>query len=163
MEDLSTAVGSALQKYYEEVAGKIHKCVDPLSDRAFWTKPYPYGNSIGHLLLHLTGNLHDRIASRIAGSNYQRDRDREFSDPEHKPKADIVKDFDKAIEMVLSVIRQQSTQDWTAPYVAATGPPAPDRVSIFIRVLAHCNHHLGQIIYLTKELEINANHQLKGS
>lgn len=163
MEDLAAVVGSALQKYYEEVAVKIHKCVDPLSDLAFWTKPYPYGNSIGHLLLHLTGNMQDRVGSRIAGSNYQRDRNREFTESEQKPKQDIVKAFDEAIEMVLTVMRQQSAQDWAAPYFAATGPSAPDRISIFIRVLAHCNHHLGQIIYLTKELEINPATQLKGN
>jgi uncharacterized damage-inducible protein DinB len=159
MTDLSLAVSAALTKYYEDVAGKIHKWVDPLSDEAFWTKPYPYGNSVGHLVLHLTGNLQDRIAARISGSGYQRDRNREFTDSEKRPKNEVLANFDEAIAMVIDVIQQQHADNWLAPYRAATGPVASDRLSIVIRCLTHCNHHLGQIIYLTKELDRNADHQ----
>jgi len=42
--------------------------VDPLSNEQFWPKPYPYGNSIGHLVLHLTGNLNYYIGARVGGN-----------------------------------------------------------------------------------------------
>jgi uncharacterized damage-inducible protein DinB len=153
MVDLGSTLSSALIKYYEEVAEKIHGRVDNLSTEALWTKPYPYGNSIGHLLLHLTGNLEDRIGARIVGTSYQRNRELEFANPHHAPKEEVLAAFDAAMNLVFSTIRLQSAEDWLVEYVAATGPPAPDRLSIFIRCLTHCNHHLGQIIYLTKEID----------
>ena len=32
-----------------------------------WIKPFPFGNSIGHLVLHLTGNLNHYIGALVAG------------------------------------------------------------------------------------------------
>jgi hypothetical protein len=54
--------------------------------------------------------------------------------------------------MVTSTIRAQSPQDWVAPYSAALEPAAHDRFTVIMRMAAHAYHHVGQIIYLAKEL-----------
>src|SRR5262249_52283908 len=84
-------------RYYRQCSEKIHALVDPLSDDQIWTKPYPYGNSIGHLLLHLTGNLSYYIGAEIGGSGYVRNRPLEFSDSTRHPKATLLGNFDVAI------------------------------------------------------------------
>lgn len=76
MEDLAKTVSGGLEAYYQYVAEHIHRWVDPLSQEQFWRKPYPYGNSVGHLILHLTGNLSYYIGTRIAETGYIRNRDR---------------------------------------------------------------------------------------
>ena len=48
-----------------------------------WTKPFPFGNSVGHLVLHLTGNLNHYVGAMVAGTGYVRDREHEFTDPAH--------------------------------------------------------------------------------
>ena len=141
-----------LPGYYEEVRDKVHTWVAPISTEQLWTRPYPYGNSIGHLLLHLTGNLNYYIGARIAGTGYVRDRDREFNDTGRKPKDEVVADFDRAIALVVSTIGAQSPQDWSALYSAEREPVAKDRFTVFFRMAAHAYHHVGQIIYLSKEL-----------
>ena len=60
----------------------MHRLAEGLSDVQFWARPYPYGNSMGHLVLHLTGNLNFYIGREMAGTGYVRDREREFHDPE---------------------------------------------------------------------------------
>ena len=35
-----------------------------LSEEQFWRNPFPYGNDIGHLVLHLTGNLNYYIGAK---------------------------------------------------------------------------------------------------
>jgi hypothetical protein len=62
------------------VQAKVHKLVEPLSSEQIWHGPFPYGNSIGNLILHLTGNLNYYIGVPIAGRGYIRHRDLEFSD-----------------------------------------------------------------------------------
>src|ERR1700675_2305227 len=57
MTDLADTVVSEFASRFENITAKLHKWVDPLSNQQFWRNPYPYGNSIGHLVLHLTGNL----------------------------------------------------------------------------------------------------------
>jgi hypothetical protein len=156
MQELVSVVSSTLAVYYEEVRENIHKWVGPITTEQLWRNPYPYGNSIGHLLLHLTGNLNYYIGAQIAGTGYVRNRPLEFSDASKRPKEQVLADFDVAISMVASTIRAQSPQDWVAPYSAVLEPEAHNRFTVFMRMAAHAYHHTGQIIYLSKELTKSA-------
>ena len=152
MPELAPVVGSTLASYYEEVRDKIHDLVASLSTGQLWTKPYPYGNSIGHLLLHLTGNLNNYIGAQIAKTGYVRNRPLEFTDPVEHPKEEVLAKFDATIDMVVDTISKQSPEDWTAPYSDPTEPRTQTRFACFLRMAAHAYHHTGQIIYLAKEL-----------
>ena len=150
MPELATLVPATLAAYYEEVRDKIHELVAPISTEQLWRKPYPYGNSIGHLLLHLTGNLNHYVGARIAGTGYIRNRPLEFSDTSKRSKEQVLADFDRAIDMVAATIRKQSAEDLTAPYSDPTEPRSNTRFAVFLRMAAHAYHHTGQIIYLAK-------------
>jgi uncharacterized damage-inducible protein DinB len=152
MSELAPTVTSTLAAYYEEVRDKIHEWVAPISTEQLWTRPYPYGNSIGHLLLHLTGNLNHYIGARIAGTGYVRNRPLEFSDTSRRPKEQVLADFDRAIDMVAATIRKQRPEDLTAPYSDPTEPRSNTHFAVFMRMAAHAYHHTGQIIYLVKDL-----------
>jgi uncharacterized damage-inducible protein DinB len=152
MADLSGTIAGGLANYYEHVAKQLHKWVDPLSSEQFWRNPYPYGNSVGHLVLHLTGNLSYYIGARIAETGYVRNRDREFTETQRRPKEQALGEFDRIIALVAATIRKQSTEDWSADYTAEREPEAKDRFTAFLRCAGHAYHHVGQIIYLSKEL-----------
>ena len=152
MRELNETVADGLAAYYEYVAANLHKWVDPLSNEQFWRKPYPYGNSIGHLVLHLTGNLNYYIGARMAETGYVRDREREFTDKQPPSKDEVLRAFDKAIAMVLATIRKQRAADWGKAYTAEREPEAKDRMQIFVRCAGHAYHHVGQMVYLTREL-----------
>ncbi len=158
MPELAPVVAETLASYYEEVRDSIHELVAPLSTDHLWTRPYPYGNSIGHLLLHLTGNLNNYIGARIANTGYVRNRPLEFSDTLKRAKEQVLADFDAAISMVAATIRKQSSEDWVAPYSDPTEPRTTTRFGAFMRMAAHAYHHTGQIIYLSKELTKSAGH-----
>ena len=152
MADLATTVANDLADYYKMVQEQVHKWVDPLATEQIWKRPYPYGNSIGHLLLHLTGNLNYYIGAQVARTGYVRDRDREFNEAERKPKEEVMQAFDRTIAMVVETIRQQSREDWLKPYSAEREPESKERFAVFLRCAGHAYHHVGQIIYLSKEL-----------
>ncbi|MFI5057043.1 MAG: DinB family protein [Candidatus Acidiferrales bacterium] len=152
MADLSGTVAGDLADYYEFVAKQLHKWVDPLSNEQFWRNPYRYGNSVGHLVLHLTGNLSYYIGARIAATGYVRDRDREFTETQRLPKEQVLEKFDRIIALVVATIRKQSAGDWTLEYSAEREPEAKDRFAAFLRCAGHAYHHVGQIIFLSKEL-----------
>jgi hypothetical protein len=54
--------------------------------------------------------------------------------------------------MVVSTVRKQKPEDWMAPYSAELEPEAAERFMIFLRCAGHAYHHVGQIIFLSKEL-----------
>ena len=150
MDDISSTIATSLVDYFEMVRQRAHEWVAPISEDQLWQRPYPYGNSAGHLLLHLTGNLNYYVGARIAGTGYVRDRDREFGETERRPKAEVLAGFDRAIAMVKDTIRKQSEADWSAPF-SADRSEARDRFSILLTCAGHAYHHVGQLIYLSKQ------------
>ncbi len=155
MSELANTVASELAAYFENIAAKLHKRVDPLSDQQFWRNPYPYGNGIGHLLLHLTGNLNYYIGAQIAATGYVRNRDREFTEADRPSKEEVVRKFDDAIKLVVDTIRKQSPENWSAAY-SAERSKEKNRFAIVLSCAAHADHHIGQIIYLSTELTSQA-------
>lgn len=152
MSALSEVIGKDLAGYYAMVREQTHLSVDPLTEEQLWRRPLTHGNSVGHLLLHMTGNLNYYIGARVAETGYVRDRDREFNEPERRPKAEVVAAFDAAIAMVIRTIEKQSEQDWLRPYSAEREPETAERFAIFLRCAGHAYHHVGQLIYLSREL-----------
>jgi len=155
----SVLISRSLGGHYTRVRDKIHTLVDPLSSEEIWTRPYPYGNSIGHLLLHLTGNLNYYIGAQIAGTGYVRDRPREFADTAHSPKQDVLAAFDAAIDMVLATLAVQGDSDWAAPFSGVGAEDIGNRFAMFLRCAAHADHHAGQMIYLCKQLTLTTRAQ----
>ena len=152
MADLKSTIASGLTARYRKLAGVVRELATPLSDEQFWTKPFPFGNSFGNLVLHLTGNLNYYIGAQIAGTGYVRDRPLEFSEATRPSKAEVLKKFDEAIEMVLGAIKRQSAEDWSKEYTAV-GADARDRFDMVVQCATHLHHHVGQMMYLGFELK----------
>ena len=152
MSSLHETIARDLAEYYRMVREQTHKWVNPLTTEQIWENPYGYGNSVGNLLLHMTGNLNYYIGARVAGTGYVRDRDREFTERQAKTKEEVLAAFDKTIDMVVETMRKQSAEDWLKPYSADREPEASERFNIFLRCAGHAYHHVGQIIYLAREL-----------
>jgi len=151
MPDLSSSVALEFAGHFEDVAAKLHKWVDPLSSKQFWRNPYAHGNSVGHLVLHLTGNLSYYIGAQIGSTGYARNRDREFTEASPPAKEDVLRAFDRAMRTVVETIRKQSESDWSATY-SAERSKQKNRFAIMLNCAAHADHHVGHIIYLSGEL-----------
>jgi len=152
MPELDSALPSVLSSRYAANLARIRELASPLTEEQFWTKPYAYGNSFGHLMLHLTGNLNYYIGAQIANRGYVRDREREFTESNPPSKEDVLKGIDAAVAMVMETIRGQSSSDWVKAY-SAVGRDCSNRLDIVVQCAAHMQHHIGQMIYLTYELK----------
>jgi len=152
MRDLKQTIASDLTARYKKLAGVVQELAAPLGDEQLWEKPFAFGNSFGHLMLHVTGNLNYYIGAQIAGTGYVRDRPLEFSDAARPSRAEVLKKFDQAIEMVVATINGQSAEDWSKEY-AAVGADARDRFDMFLQCATHLHHHIGQMMYLVFELK----------
>ncbi|MSO23976.1 MAG: DUF1572 domain-containing protein [Acidobacteria bacterium] len=65
---------------------KIEKCLDVLSEEAVWWRAHETSNSLGNLLLHLSGNVRQWIVSGIGGKPDNRQRPLGFSERNAIPK-----------------------------------------------------------------------------
>ena len=151
MTDPTPTIASALVQALGDYRDRVHRLAQGISEGQFWARPYPYGNSMGHLVLHLTGNLNFYIGREMAGTAYVRDRDREFHDPNPPSKAEALRRLDEAVDLVLATVERQTAADWSAPFTAPGADGLHNRFSMFLRAVAHFHHHAGQMIYLARE------------
>lgn len=147
MSGLERTLASVLADRYTANLARIHELAAALDNVQFWGKPYPYGNSFGHLVLHLTGNLSYYIGAQIASTGYVRDRPREFNEPDPPSKEESLKRLADAVSMVTSTIHNQSVEDWSKSY-SAVNTNCTNRLDMVVQCAAHMQHHIGQMIYI---------------
>jgi hypothetical protein len=155
MSELDNTLASALTDRYTANAARVRELAAPLTKAQFWQNPFLFGNSFGHLVLHLTGNLNYYIGAQIAMTGYVRDRPREFNDPNPPTKDEALQRFDDGVDMVLETIRSQSSENWSAEY-SGVGTDARNRLAMVMQCAAHMQHHIGQMIYLGYEWQRQA-------
>src|ERR1700758_2184497 len=113
----ATLTAVVADRYFANLA-RVRELAAPLTEKQFWTKPYPYGNSFGHLVLHLTGNLNYYIGAQIANTGYVRDRAREFTEPNPPSKDEALKRLSDSVAMVIETVHAQAPDDWSKAYSA---------------------------------------------
>jgi len=155
MSTINETLSAVLSDRYALNAARVNELAAPLDETQFWRKPFPYGNSFGHLVLHLTGNLNYYIGAQMAKTGYVRDRPREFNDPNPPSKDEALKRFGAAVSMVRETIRAQTLDDWSTEY-SGVGTNAKNRLDMIMQCAAHMQHHIGQMIYLGYEIRRQA-------
>ena len=150
MNELSNTVAHGFIHSYRDFARRVHALSENLSEEQFWTKPYPYGNSFGHLTLHIIGNLNYYIGTQIANTGYVRDREREFTEESPPLKEEVSRRL--AEDLVEATLETQTAETWVNAYGAAGAADfVKDRFGIFLSCAAHFHHHIGQMVYPAKE------------
>ena len=147
---LQSTLATALADRYSANVARIRELAGSLSEAQFWEKPLPYGNSFGHLVLHLTGNLNYYVGAQIANTGYVRERPREFTESNPPSKEVAIEKLEKTVATVVKTIQTQSEDDWGTEY-QALGTNCRNRLDMMIQCAAHMQHHIGQMIYLCQE------------
>jgi uncharacterized damage-inducible protein DinB len=138
-----TAVISGL----EQLAQAVRQLAEPLTDDELWAKPVEPGNSIGHLILHLTGNLNHFVGAQLGGSGYVRDREREFTETDRPAKATLLANLDAAVTTFGRVVSGLSAEQLAAPHPETRFGPV---LSALVHLVAHFALHRGQMSYIVR-------------
>jgi uncharacterized damage-inducible protein DinB len=150
MSNLTSMLHAEMTCYLEHLAGRVERAVRSLPREKVYTNPFPFGNSVGHLVLHLTGNLNHYIGAGIAKTGYVRDRPREFAEPNPPPPEEALRGFRDAVAMVVQTLQSQSETDLQAR--VENEQPIHTRFGMFLVCVSHINNHVGQMAYLVRAL-----------
>ena len=122
--------------------------MDKLEEQQIWWRPNEKSNSVGNLVLHLSGSLNLYLNRLIGGFPYQRDRDGEFAARGPMPKKELLRIFDDMLAKASQSL--DKVKDLTAP---STDPEKNDYlIEDLIGILTHVSTHVGQILWITKAL-----------
>jgi uncharacterized damage-inducible protein DinB len=153
MNDLAMLVKSALAGELEVLRDAVKTLAEPLDEAQFWRKPIEPGNSFGHLVLHLTGNMNHFVGARLGATGYVRDREREFTESAPPAKAEALARLDGAVAMFRRVV-----ETLPAERLAAAHPDSQmggTVMNALVRVVAHFALHRGQLSYIARMVARN--------
>jgi uncharacterized damage-inducible protein DinB len=145
---LLQTVRNELIGYFRHLASRVERAVRALPRELIYVKPFSFGNSVGHLVLHLTGNLNHYIGAGIAGTGYQRNRPLEFTEPNPPMPEEALARFHEAVAMVVRTIESMDAAGLATP--VANQLPITTRFGLFLVCAAHINNHVGQMSYLVQ-------------
>src|SRR3979409_1065166 len=83
-------IQEARRLFTEEYLPKVERCLDKLNDEQVWWRPNPESNSIGNLLLHISGNARQWIVCGLGGETDQRQRQSEFDERRVIPRDELL-------------------------------------------------------------------------
>jgi uncharacterized damage-inducible protein DinB len=145
--DLAAVAKAALAGRLEALRDDVRKLAEPLTEEQFWSRPVDPGNSVGHLVLHLAGNLNHFVGAQLGGTGYIRDREREFTETRVPPKAEALARLDDAVATFRRVVGGLSADQLAAPHPEAR---FGDVFSALVHLVAHFALHRGQMTYLAR-------------
>ena len=140
-----------LSSYYlsDEYLPKIRSAIADLSPEELWWRPHEASNSIGNLLLHLTGNLRQWILSGVGGETDRRARQEEFDARDGPASEELLTRLASAVEAAAEVIRGIDPAALQEERVIQ-GRKVPLMRAIY-HAVEHFATHTGQILLLTKQ------------
>ena len=130
---------------------KIERCLERLSDEDVWWRASPESNSIGNLLLHLSGNVRQWIVSGVGGAVDARVRQQEFDERAIISRGELLSQLKQTLEEVDEVLSSFDAGR-ILEHRKIQGSDVTVLEAVF-HVVEHFSMHTGQIILLTKMLK----------
>ena len=130
---------------------QIRACVEALTDEQIWWRPNEKSNSIGNLVIHLSGSLNHYLNRKVGGIPYDRDRAAEFAERRHIPKEELLAIFNDMVA--------KAEQTFAGLTIERLNDPSPEPkmqdyvIQDLLNVASHISTHTGQIVWITKMLQ----------
>ena len=147
--DLATTF-LARSRYYltQEYPTKLRAAVEALPAEALWHRPDPQSNSVGNLLLHLSGNVRQWIVSGVGGEPATRDRAAEFARQDGPSAAELLTTLERTLDDAANVLARLTVADLGSTRTIQ-GRDLTVLEAVY-HVVEHFALHLGQIILIAK-------------
>jgi hypothetical protein len=139
-----------LANFYER---DIRKLIEEINlfryEQNLWKTKGSVKNAAGNLALHIIGGTNHLIGVQLAGTDYVRNRDMEFT-RKGVDKKDIIVELEKLIPMITEVLK---VIDLEAEFPITFDGAKQTNNYVLTQLLLHLNYHLGQVNYLRRILE----------
>ncbi|MDX6613129.1 MAG: hypothetical protein QOD75_2315 [Blastocatellia bacterium] len=127
---------------------KIERCCERLTDQQIWQRPNAESNSIGNLVLHLSGNLRQWIVCGVGDSSDARNRSEEFAERRLIPRDELLERIRETVREADSALAQMDLNVLVEQRVIQSCEVKV--LDAIFHAVEHFSMHTGQIILLTK-------------
>ncbi|MDE3200853.1 MAG: DUF1572 family protein [Acidobacteriota bacterium] len=137
-------------KLFEQYWPRLQQCLRSLTPEQLWWRPNAASNSIGNLLLHLSGNVRQWMVASFNGESDERNRPDEFSRTDGDDGIDPLAVLNATMVEAEKVLQRLTESDLTKLY-SIQGYTVSGLGAVY-QVVEHFGLHYGQIVYITKML-----------
>lgn len=138
-------------RYIDENTKKLKACLDELEEADTWRRPNEHSNSVGNLLLHLSGNIRQWVISSLGNIEDRRQREKEFAAIGGYTRSELKEKLFSTVEEAKAIIKNMTiTEILKKRKVQAYSYSG---ISIILHVTEHYSYHTGQIIFWVKLLK----------
>lgn len=130
---------------------QIVRCARLLDQSQVWHRVNEHCNSVGNLILHLTGNVRQWIVAGLGGEPFARDRPAEFAQRGPLPTAEILGNLERVVGRAIEVIGGLDGAGLAARHTIQ-GYDVTGLAAVF-HVAEHFSGHAAQIVHMTKALK----------
>jgi uncharacterized damage-inducible protein DinB len=127
---------------------RILECLKMLSEEDIWWRSHSTSNSVGNLVLHLSGNVRQWIVSGLGGEPDRRERDKEFAERGPLPRRALVTRLRRTVVEAGKVLEALGTHELIRVYSIQSF--RVNGLGAVAHVVEHFAYHSGQIIFITK-------------
>jgi len=127
---------------------KLRHCLNALPRGAVWARPNQDSNSVGNLLIHLTGNVTEWILGGVGGRSYKRYRAGEFAQRDGADASKLMDDLEAVLREADRVLAGLTEKDLERSVVIQERDT--NVLGAIYHVVEHFAMHTGQIVFLTK-------------
>ena len=127
---------------------KLRHCLNALPRGAVWARPNQDSNSVGNLLIHLTGNVTEWILGGVGGRGYKRYRAGEFAQRDGADASKLMDDLEAVLHEADRVLAGLTEKDLERSIVIQERDT--NVLGAIYHVVEHFAMHTGQIVFLTK-------------
>lgn len=136
-----------LTKKFQEIKRRILLAMDQLSEEQLNWKPNEQSHSIANLVLHIEGNIKERIAKGILNQNIVRDREAEFS-AVFIPKAELTTRVEENFSFLTDIVSKLTDRELEQTQLVRNKERT--NIDMLHQCAAHYSEHMGQIFYIAK-------------
>ena len=141
-------IACARAYFTDDYLPKIERSLELLTDEQIWWRANPQSNSIGNLLLHLSGNVRQWIVCSLGGAPDERDRDSEFAERHLIPRDELLARLRETMSEADAALAKFDADKLLGRHLIQ-GCDVTALAAIF-HVVEHFSMHTGQIIMIAK-------------
>lgn len=146
--DISTLIFAQLVRKFEEIRDTLKKGIDQLDDEEVNFRPDYESNTIANLVVHIEGNILQRIGTGLHGYQDERSRENEFSRELYVTKDDLLNRIDHSFAFLIESTKKLQYEDLLRE-IEVRGKPRTI-YEVLQQCASHYSEHLGQILYISK-------------
>ena len=131
-----------------EFLPRVRAAVDTLDPGDLWWRPNDASNSVGNLLLHLSGNLRQWVVHGVGGADDVRERDAEFGATGGRTAAELLDRLEATVREAARTLERTEPGRLLEPLVIQ-GMEVTVLHAVY-HAVEHFSMHTGQILWIVK-------------